>query len=242
MTSSANLSLGSSASPGDLELENIFEDRGVSWLIIDELFALELETYRRCFPAQPVSLHYRDATGASALTSCETSPLQPTCRLTGHSSPSSFWTRLTNGGPKEKTTTLTLSTSTPWQRQSFSISSCTQRDIQIRFQTNSQTLSNLLAHRPTCSQPLLHSSPGASPTTLHCCAQIGQFRKLSQRNILSCGQSTTSLAPTRQQLGSKSPSSASPCGVSSHLSCLSAHSFHWFLPTCLLGVLKILPT
>ena len=54
MTSSANLSLGGSASPGDLEFENIFGDRGVSWLIIDEMFALELETYRRCFPAQPV--------------------------------------------------------------------------------------------------------------------------------------------------------------------------------------------
>ena len=44
----------SSASHGDLELENIFEDQGVSWLIIDEMFALELETKRRCFPAQLV--------------------------------------------------------------------------------------------------------------------------------------------------------------------------------------------
>ena len=43
-----------SASPGDLELENLFEDHGVSWLIIDEMFALELETYRRSFPAQQV--------------------------------------------------------------------------------------------------------------------------------------------------------------------------------------------
>ena len=40
-----------SASPGDLELENIFEDHEVSWLITDELIALELETLRRCFPA-----------------------------------------------------------------------------------------------------------------------------------------------------------------------------------------------
>ena len=71
-----------SASPGDLELENIFEDHEVSWLIIDEMFALELETYRRCFPCD-----CRTTTGASAPTSCETSPL---CRLTVHSSPSSF--------------------------------------------------------------------------------------------------------------------------------------------------------
>ena len=34
-----------SASPGDLELENIFEDHGVSWLIIDDMSALELETW-----------------------------------------------------------------------------------------------------------------------------------------------------------------------------------------------------
>ena len=34
-----------SASPGGLELGNIFEEHEVSW-------QLELETYRRCFPAQ----------------------------------------------------------------------------------------------------------------------------------------------------------------------------------------------
>ena len=46
--------LRGSASPGDLELDVIFEDHGVSWLTIDEMFALELVTYRRCFPAQPI--------------------------------------------------------------------------------------------------------------------------------------------------------------------------------------------
>ena len=45
-----------SASPGDLELDVIFEVHGVSWLIIDEMFALELATYRRCFPVQPILL------------------------------------------------------------------------------------------------------------------------------------------------------------------------------------------
>ena len=43
----------SSAPPGDLELENIFEDHAVSWQIGVEMSAHELETYRRCFPAQP---------------------------------------------------------------------------------------------------------------------------------------------------------------------------------------------
>ena len=54
-------------------------------------------------------------------------------------------------------------------------------------------------------------------------------------HIVSWGQSTTSLAPTRQQPGSKSSSSASPYGVSSSLSCLVTCSFHWFLPMRLLG-------
>ena len=38
---------------GDLELDALFEGHGVSWLAIDEMFALEWATYRRCFPAQP---------------------------------------------------------------------------------------------------------------------------------------------------------------------------------------------
>ena len=37
----------------DFALENILEDHGVSWQIVDEILALEVETYRRCFPAQP---------------------------------------------------------------------------------------------------------------------------------------------------------------------------------------------
>ena len=41
-----------STSPGDLELENVFEDHGVSCLIINEMFALEWATYRRCFPSE----------------------------------------------------------------------------------------------------------------------------------------------------------------------------------------------
>ena len=45
-----------STSPGDFELENVFVDHEVSWPIIDERFALEVETYRRCFPAQPFPL------------------------------------------------------------------------------------------------------------------------------------------------------------------------------------------
>ena len=42
------------ASLGDLELDALIEDHGVSWLAMDEMFALELATFRRCFPAHPL--------------------------------------------------------------------------------------------------------------------------------------------------------------------------------------------
>ena len=39
--------------PFGVDVENIFEHHGVSSQVIDEMLAVELETYRRCFPAQP---------------------------------------------------------------------------------------------------------------------------------------------------------------------------------------------
>ena len=39
--------------PGDLEPDALFEDHGVSWLVIKDVFALERATNQRCFPAQP---------------------------------------------------------------------------------------------------------------------------------------------------------------------------------------------
>ena len=38
---------------GDLELDPLFEDHGVSWLVIQDMFALKWATYRRCFLAGP---------------------------------------------------------------------------------------------------------------------------------------------------------------------------------------------
>ena len=96
------------------------------------------------------------------------------------------------------------------------------------------------AHLLTCSRPSPHSSPGASLTTLHRCTLGAQFSKLSLRSVASSGQSTPSLEHTRRQLGSKSSTSASHCGVNSNLSSLNARSSHWFLPTCLLMVHKVL--
>ena len=51
---------------------------------------------------------------------------------------------------------MTLSTSTPWQPQSMSTTSCTWRGIQICFHTTCQTFSSLLARWPTCPQPPPH--------------------------------------------------------------------------------------
>ena len=40
-------------SPGVPELDALFEHHGVSWPAIDEMFALDWATYRRCFSEQP---------------------------------------------------------------------------------------------------------------------------------------------------------------------------------------------
>ena len=51
---SANLSLGAPRHQVTLSLKTSLKTTGVSWLTVDDMFALELVTYRRCFPAQPV--------------------------------------------------------------------------------------------------------------------------------------------------------------------------------------------
>ena len=53
MTSQTGFVPRSPVSSFGLELENILEDHGVSSQAIDEMLALEWETCRRCFPAQP---------------------------------------------------------------------------------------------------------------------------------------------------------------------------------------------
>ena len=133
---------------------------------------------------------------------------------------------LTHRSSEREDTTWTLATSTSWQPQSISMLSCARRGIQdpVPHQPRPSAAcspTGRSAHSPCCT-PRQAPAPQRSIAAL----SLEQFRKLSQRNIVSWGQSTTSLAPTRQQLGSKSSSSASPCGVSSSFSCLSARSFH----------------
>ena len=93
MTSYGHLLLLSRCLPGDLELDDLFKDHGVSWLAIDEKFALEWATYR-CFPAQPPlsTLRYNKRKCAHLLRDLAATidPPLPTV----HSLPFSSWTWL----------------------------------------------------------------------------------------------------------------------------------------------------
>ena len=40
-------------SPDDLHLENIFDDNGVSGQVVDDMQALERDTFQRCLSAEP---------------------------------------------------------------------------------------------------------------------------------------------------------------------------------------------
>ena len=202
-------------SPGDLELDALFEDHKVSWLAIDE------------------SSHWSgrrtggDAIGGNALTSCKTSlPLLLISRPTVHTFLFSFRTLLT-GGLEGKTMTSTFLMSSPWLPQPTFWIRCIQRRFGI--------LSNQLAHWPICSRQLQDSSPDASPITHYRCTLC-----LLPMSIASWKLSTMSLQLIRQHKGSESSSSGFPCGASSNSSSRNARSFRWYLPACLLTVRKVL--
>ena len=104
--------------PGDLQLDALFEDHGVFWLAIDEMFPLEWATKRRCFPAKlPLSAlqRYNRRKCAHLLRDFAASAGLP---------PRSALFRLElldlTGGPKGKTMTSTFSMSSLWLPQSTS--------------------------------------------------------------------------------------------------------------------------
>ena len=190
--------------------------------------------------------HCRGTTDASALTSCVTSPLQLTCRLTQctlfpvASGPDSQVVVRKEDNDTHIFDVLPLAASLHPHDVAFSVvrrpghisGSSVSRSASIPI---SQQLARPLADLLTAIAALLakrqpHSAPSLLTgwTTQQIVSEV--YRIL--------GQSTTSSEHTRRQLGSKSSSSASPCGVSSHLSSLNARSSHWLLPTCLLVVLK----
>ena len=83
--------------PRDLQLDALFEDYGVSWLVIEDMFALERATcvLQRNLLFQPD----RGPTGKSALTSCKTSLPPRLSRPTVHTFLFSSWTLLTGPSP-----------------------------------------------------------------------------------------------------------------------------------------------
>ena len=83
MTSSVNLLSALPVSPGDIALDALFEDQGVSRLPIDEMFTLEWATYPRCFPAQLLAEIQQ---AGNALTSYVTFPHRNACGASNSSS------------------------------------------------------------------------------------------------------------------------------------------------------------
>ena len=105
--------------PGALDLDALFEDHGMSWLVIEDVFALEWATYRRCFPAQP-PLAARQRLNRQKCANLiqdlvDDAALQP---QSAHFSLQLL--DLAHRGLKGKKTTITSSTSSPWRPQSTS--------------------------------------------------------------------------------------------------------------------------
>ena len=194
----------SPVSPFCLELENIFEDHGVSWQNIDEMLALEVETYRRCFPPRPaLSASQRYNRRKCALLLLD---LAAAANLPPHGA--LFSQQLLDPTHREWTeradTDIDINDIHSSQPQSTFTSSCILRGIQVWPHSSFQTL---------CSQPA--RSLTDLLTALHYCTQPGRSNKLSQKSVVSWSQFTMSLARPHWRLGFKSARSASLCGASS---------------------------
>ena len=161
---------------GDLELDALFEDHAVSWLAIEEMFALEWATYRRCFPAQRVlsalqrynrrkCAHFLRDLAAQLDLSPHSAFLFPQASRPG----SQIIRKGRQRHPHFRCPPSGCQRPHPGQDES---TGCFR------------IFSNLLAHRPACWRQLPDSSPGASPITHHCCTLRGQFSKLRSIAIL----------------------------------------------------------
>ena len=132
------------ASPGDLDLGNIFEDHRVSGQITVEMLALELATYRRCFPAKmalsALQVLKRRKCAHLLRDLATTIHLPPHCALL-----SQQLLHLTHRRWAERDDDgLDVGVaSTHWQPRSTFILSSTRRVFQIRLQTKSRTPSSL---------------------------------------------------------------------------------------------------
>ena len=196
-----------SSSPGNLELVHIFEDHEVSWLIIDEMFALELETYRRCFPAQRVLSalpRYNRHKCAHLLRD-----LAATADLPPHSALFSqqlldMTHRWWSEGDDNDIIIVDV----------LPLAAAVYVHIELR---SARYPGPDPSPDPQQPRPSPHFLPGASLTTPHCCTQRGQFRELSEEYRI--------LGSVNYELGTHTPAAwiqvfkqrLSMCHLSSHL-------------------------
>ena len=139
-----------------------------------------------------------------------------------HPFPFSSWTLLT-GGLRGKTTTSTSSASSPWRPQSTS----SLKRILHRLRVHSIPL----ARWPICKRQSEDSLPDAAPslrtgwTIQHIVTE--EYRNLEGAQLRACNSYGSGM-----DRGLRAASF--PCGANSNSSSRDAHSFRWYLPTCLL--------
>ena len=190
----------------DFELENILEDHGVSWQIIGEVLAVELGTYRRCFPAQPAlsamqrhnwrkcAFLLRDLAAAANLPPFGALS-QQLLDLTHR-----WWTARAD-------TDIDINDIHP-------VAAAVYTHIKLHSERYPGPAPFQLP-RPSPASPLRdrHSHSYRALLPRPYCTQPGRSNKLSQNSVVSWSQFTTSVARPHRRLGFKSSRTASPCGV-----------------------------
>ena len=196
----------------------------MSGQITVEILALELETYRCCFPAQPALSALQGSTGENALTSCEALPPQFICRLTVHS----FSQQL-----------LDLTHRRRAEREDDGI------DIGDVHPPAAAVYMYIMFY---LAGPSAACSPTGRPAH-NCCSTLRrapaqQQRSIAVHNLDNTGGNHAGISyPGFCQLRAwHSSLPAAPLPVVSTTTAAPAHSLHWFPPLCLLEVLKILLT
>ena len=145
-------------------------------MIIDETFALELETYRRCFPAQPVLSALQGRKCTHLLRDlATTADLPPNSALF-----SQQLLDLTHRSSEREDNDMDIG-------DVHLLAAAVYIHVKLRSARYPRSGSTPIprpsaACSPTgrffCPQSLLHSSPCPSSTTLHCCTQLGTIQEV----------------------------------------------------------------
>ena len=217
MTSANGFVPRSLVSPFGQELENILEDHGLSWQIIEEMLALEVRDLSALLSIATGSLNVAEVQYTRVRF-----PSAGSCRCSCPAASRCVFFSATSGSDSQEVdsessrypliSTICIPTiCIPSQPQSTFTSSCNLRGIQVRPDLqlpDSLQLSPLLDRTShNCCQPPRQVPFLRSAWTLH--------GKVSQKSVISWSQFTMSLARPHRWLGFESSRSASPCGVSS---------------------------